>query len=467
MRDFLDYINRNNTVPQGGVSRDTFGRLKGLVSSAGITLPLSNLRTATPVKLAFYGDSISNISSYPNFDVSKVASGTIGFTGERGAPHVNAVSNGLIQVTANCGVSGETTTQMVTREGAGSSATRKNIADAASTGAVYIVNSFGVNDIISGINSATSAAQIATVINTALTNVQYLLKRQRLAGMWSITLSLLGYSPTSTVSAGDILARQLAIKTYNTKLSGVINGANGNLGSYVDVNSKVADSAGAWLSGMTQGDGVHPSYNGFRTISYSLVSEILRVEGLGGLPIQIFKPKDNVLANADFSVPGIGSTMATGFTIYQFAATSTFDRVVIDWRGKTWQEVVVTPVSMAGGYTGIVLDFAIPTTLAQNDVISGEYDIYIDNGNYQPATNVYQYQVRLRQNTVYMDAPAYNAVIDPKIGLNYVVDDHVSIGPITVPATPITTSIFSLFVIVNALGVFRVRVSSPVVVKVT
>lgn len=409
------------------------------------------------IKYASYGDSISNVSSLANFDLRQIT-GVLNISSERMGAWIGGKSNGLIRLVANCGVSGETTTQMIAREAAGSSATRKAIADIVTTGAQYAVNSFGINDIKEIAGGAAQSA-IDTVVFTLVSNASTLLKKQRANGIFPITTSLFGYRE-GAATASEIATRQVAVKQANTALSALINGAGGELGSYVDVYSLVADSVGAWRAGLDQGDGLHPGANGCAIIYAKVIDEILACAGVTALPKFAFGQQSNLFTNPDFSASAAGT--ATGLNIYTAAGTCTLAKSIVDWRGQTWQEVIVTPTALDGnGNAGVEIDITIPNTaIALNDVLGGEVSVYVDDGAGN-APPVFQWMSRLRANTVYADTPLFNPTISPKVLYQKPIDQRVGFNPIVSPAATPATCMIAVLVMANSLTPFRVRVALP------
>ena len=219
----------NSPVPVTGVVNEVTGRIS--LSAGGQSIGLEPLLYPAngQIKWGSYGDSIANLSSYANFDLRQITTAA-GFSVERMGSWIGTLSNGLFRLTANFGVSGEATTAMLARESAGASATRKSIVDAASTGAQFLVNSFGINDIQT-LASGASQATIDGVVNTALANIIAILKKQKANGIWPITHSLLGYN-LNTATAGEIATRQAASRQLNTAIGSAII-ANPELGSLI------------------------------------------------------------------------------------------------------------------------------------------------------------------------------------------------------------------------------------------
>lgn len=444
-----DYVRATTDPLTGGISL--------LAGTRAIGLAPSLYPANGQIKWGSYGDSIANVSSYANFDLRQITGGSAGFSLERMGAWIGPLSNGLFRLAANCGVSGETTTQMIARESAGASATRKAVIDAATTGVQYIVNSFGINDIQT-LASGAAQATIDGVVNTAVANAVIILKKQKSKGIWPITTSLFGYNYTSA-DAGQIATRQAASRQFNVALGALITAASGELGSWVDVYSLVTDSAGAWIAGLDQGDGLHPGANGCRVIYTPVVAEMLRVAGVANAPKFAYGQQTNMFTNADFSASSSGS--ATGVNLYQ-VGTCTLVKSIVDWRGQNWQDCLVTPTALDGnGNAGVSIDITIPsTTILTNDVIGGEISLYIDDGA-GGAPAVFHFMARLRANTTYADTPLYNPAISPKVNLTAPIDGRFALLPIVSPADTPATFLISLTILAQSLTPFRARVALP------
>lgn len=408
------------------------------------------------IKWGSYGDSIANVSSFANFDLRQ-ASVSVGVAGERMGSWVGALTNGLFRLSANCGVSGETTAQMLSRESAGASATRKSIVDAASTGVQYLVNSFGINDIQT-LSAGASSSTIDSVVAAAIANAVTILKKQKANGIWPVTHSLLGYSYTSA-SAGEISARREGVQRFNEILGGIILAADGALGSWVDVYSMVTDGLGGWRTGYDQGDGLHPSANGCSVIYRAVADEMMCIAGVSNKPDFAYGLQTNIFSNPDFSSSSGGQ--ATNVNIYA-VGTATLSKSINEWRGKNWQDCLVTPTALDGnGNAGVTFDITLTNTgIATNDVIGGEVSVYIDDGS-GGAPSVFQHLVRLRANTAYSDTPLYNPTVSPKVDYVEPIDYRVAMLPIVSPSATPATFLITVTALAQSLTPFRVRVALP------
>ena len=408
------------------------------------------------IKWGSYGDSIANVSSLANYDLRQM-SAVLNIGSDRMGAWVGALSNGLFRLVSNCGVSGETTTQMLAREAAGASATRKSIVDLAATGAQFAFNSFGINDV-KGLAGGAAQATIDAVVSTIAANALAILKKQVANGIYPITTSLFGYSETGA-TASETATRQAAVRQVNTALSALIV-ASGEIGSYVDVYGLVTNTDGSWKSGLDQGDGLHPGANGCAIIYAKCVDEAMACAGVAGVPKYAFGPQRNLFANPDFAASASGT--ATGLNAYTSSGTCTLAKSIVDWRGQSWQEVLVTPTVLDGnGNAGVEIDITIPNaSIALGDVLGGEISVYVDDGN-GGAPAVFQWMSRLRTNTVYADMPLFNPTINPKVLYQTPIDQRIAFNPIVSPAATPATCMISVLALTNSLTPFRVRIALP------
>lgn len=461
MNEGIEFLMRNgNTMTVKQLS----DRLKAV--NGGVGNPY-NLAYQPQILVASYGDSITKISPYANFDIRNVVGTIVGYAPERMGFWLPVLSGGIIRFVANCGVPGDDTVNMIAREVASPTATRKSIADAAAMGATHIINSFGINDMQNYQVEYSSLATITAVSNTAVANAIILLKKQRAANLYPITPSLYGYN-ISIWSAEKIRVVQAGAKIFNANLSLAIIAAKGALGSWVDVYSTVADPVtGAWKIGYDDGLGVHPGIEGAKIISNLIKDELFQVSGIQGPPQSIYPNYPNQFLNADFSASTSG--LATGVGMWTPAGTVTKVASIVDWRGKNWQEVLCTATALGGsGYATVEIDITIPVTnFVTGSIIAGEMDLYMDDGNGQ-APNIYQWTVKLRQNAVELDMPSYNPGINPAQPPLTAMDYHMSFNPLTVPATPITSSVITIILAMNQLSkTTRIRIALPNVVKLS
>lgn len=423
------------------------------------------------IPVATFGDSIANISSYANFDLRQISGGAFSSNPDRMGVALMRLSNGALRVSANCGVSGDTTTQMLARDAAGASATRKALTDAMTIGCRHIVISAGINDLQNpALPGGSSASTIASTVSASVSRMTQVLRRAVSMGMIPHLPALLGYryDATNGTSGGtntlaNVQTTQAAIALWNSQMSAVVQAAGGALGYWYDsFRPLIVDSSGAWFTGMDQGDGLHPSENATNIIYAEVARNILALENVSGVSPFAYPQGVNLFANADFSASSAG--VATGVNPYVAVGTGTLSNQIITWRGQQWQESVLTPTGLDGnGNVSVQMDltYSAPTT---GDVLGGEISIYIDDGAGNPAP-IFQYLARMRCNANFADCPNFNPTISPKVLRTTVIDGRYVPNPIVAPAA-VTTSVISVMALTNQLLTpIRLRIARPRVVK--
>lgn len=462
-----------------GLTNEQAAATQALVSPDGIfpgggAYPAAAPRHAyAQVPVGTFGDSIANISTYGTQDLRQISSGAFASNADRMGVALNALSGGAIRVVFNGGISGETTTQMLARDAAGGSSTRKALTDAVTSGCRYLVFSAGINDFQhSALPAGSSAATIASTVAATVSNVKALLRRAVSLGMVPIFPALLGYryetvnfGSLPTNNAAAVATTQTALALFNAAIKAEIVAAGGLLGFFEDSGrASVVDSAGAWLAGMDQGDGLHPSWNACRLVYAPVAQRILSQAGLSGASPLCYPDGVNLFSNSDFSASTSGQ--ATGVNAYTQAGTVTLAKSLVEWRGQMWQEVLCTPTVLDGnGNAGVELDLTWTASgISLNDVIGGEVSVYIDDGSGGPPP-VFQWMVRTRANTNYADTPNYNPTVNPKVTAKAPIDARISTPPIVSPAATPATALLSVLALTNSLSPFRIRIARPRVVK--
>jgi lysophospholipase L1-like esterase len=437
--------------------------------------PPASIAPTAQIRWGSYGDSICNISSLANQDLRTYTTGNIALTHIRCGPWLGNKSNGYLRPVFNGGVSGETTTQMVARETAGASATRRAILDAQTVGVEFLIYSAGINDI-QGLAAGATQAQIDTVVSTAFTNLTFLFNKARSCGITSIFCSLMPYT---FGTAAENVTRTAAIRQFNTLFRNYF-AANPEAGYFFNVYDLLGDQNGNWLGGMTD-DGLHPNHNGCNVYCEALANFILDLKGVGrtqfGLP-KTPTSSINMLDNADLSLSASG--VATRFTITgTIAGTGTVSgQQIVRINGTNFQEWTYTPATFDGnGNAACGVDIVIPifggapyVAVALNDLIAAEADIYVDNGS-GGAPQVYQYMFRFRifgGVGLFMDAPGFNPTVTPKTPYGGPLNVHACTIPTTAgeaSATMTNCTVTAYFFSTNTTP-YRVRIGNVRVVRV-
>ena len=427
--------------------------------------------TYSMINAGSFGDSIANCALYSSgHDLAQVSGTSLSATTDRMATVLQVLSGGAVRVRFNGGVSGDNTAQMLARDAAGSSSTRRALTDASSLLCRHLIFSAGINDLQNPtLPAGASAATITAAVTASVANLVKLCQRAVAMGMIPHVPALLGYSyvPTSglaTNTLANVTTTQIAIQQWNALARATITAANGALGYFYDSFLPfVVDSTGAWLTGMHQGDGLHPCENSTFLIYAPVAQNIMWLEGMMGNPPFAYPAGLNLFGNADFSAASAG--VATGINAYVGTGTGTLANQIVTWRGQQWQESVLTPTALDGnGNVSVQLDLIYATPTA-GDVLGGEVQLYIDDGNGGAAPGVFQYLVRTRVNTTYADCPNSNPTISPKVDRIRPIDGRYVCNPIVTPATPSTVKMSVQVLTQQSEAPVRLRISRPRVVK--
>ena len=439
-----------------------------LVDGGGNPFPGSIRTGYAQSVLGTFGDSIANISSFTNHDLRQI-SGSMGSNSDRMGVALNALANGGFRISFNGGVSGETTTQMLARDAAGGSATRKAITDAATLGIKHLVFSAGINDLQNPtLPAGSSSAVIDAAVTASIVNLVKLCQRAMAMGITPHVPALLGYryaaaSGLATNSQANVATTQEAIRRWNVLAKATFVSAGTGLGYFYDsFVPSIVDGNGAWLAGLDQGDGLHPSENSTYLIYGPVAQNILFLEGISGTSPFAYPAGVNQFANADFSAATSG--VATGASIYVTVGTGTLANSIVTFRGQQWQQTILTPTGVDGnGNCGVEIDltYASPTAA---QVIGSEVSVIIDDGAGGAAAGLFQYLVRSRSGAAFADTPLFNNVISPKVNRLAAIDRRFAPNPIVAPAT-VTPAILSVMALVQqATTPIRLMISRPRVV---
>jgi hypothetical protein len=452
------------TATSGVVSygvRDDVGSLTTAEAAAVLALVSGPGNVVVPagqfqINYSSYGNSLADLGPTV-FDLRQVPTGNISLVPHRAGPWIIGLSNGLFRVVGNGGVSGNSTTSMLTREGAGASSTRKNIADILSVGTNIVQCHLFENNVA----SLSAGASYSSIVSAAIADALVILKRFRAGGAYPIVVSNCGYAAGS--SAAENATRIACLNAIDDQMKVLILAANGALGSFVDVRAKLRNSLGASLPGydLNDGNNIHPSAAAMKVVVRAVLAEALSVLRRSSVPPTEAYPYYgyvNQIANPDFSASAgaAGSNLATGVTVTANAAGTgnTVVNNVIEWRGQNWQEVIFTPgtedasattASYPGGNTNpgnwgfnITIDLPI-AGLTAADVLGGEFSVYIDDGAGGPP-NMFRWLARCRNNAVYSDCPGTGVLTSYKNNEMEVIDQRQVMIPFVSPGATFTPS---------------------------
>lgn len=440
------------------------------------------------IPVASIGDSIANYSGFSSNFNNRVCA--TGYSGEQAKPAAwyGVKSQGWLRTVANCGVSGENSTQLLARDAVNPpTATRKAIKDAADCGAVIAVVSILINDIQQNVSAATSQASIdAFLTGTAYPQLQTVLRRIWQNGMIPVFRSLSGYDYGSfqiglgATSADCAARRAVAIQANSyikdTLIPGLI--AEGMLAIYADVWSVLCNADGTYKTGMTF-DGLHPSNRGARTDAGAIVSTLQSCGLLPAFPLPSLvlngRRSINVWRYPSMTATGGNGVLDCTSVAAAIGSTCTITKTQRVYNGRYWQEAVVTPtVAGTGGLAGVQIDFLLRIIGASPDVsvtagqlLLADADIIIDDGNGGVAVDIVSSVARLRMwyaagaSNVYCDDVAYDTATSNQMAPDAAIKERRVIGPLAIPdaSVNLTDAKLSFIVLSKNLSAFRVLVA--------
>lgn len=470
---------------------------------AAVTLGDMLLPNVTlPVRLATFGDSHADATTYPNQDMSALAhpaANNMEMYGYRMGHTFSLYSGGRIALVANCGIGGTRSTTMVARDDAAPAANRKAMTDAANLGAQVCLISLGTNDIFQQILASSTAGFVDGVLNALYANTIALMKRARNLGMFPVLRSLGGNSYGSVASGGgktvaDVAAMNVATIRAADYIKNVLFPSLG-FGAYMDIRPSCVDPVtGYWLPGMDQ-DGVHESVLGAKAIAAVGVPIILEWAGI--------RTANNArpLAPAPGNSASKGNGFKTAMTIVAankaegmgssgtgVAGTNTSTPSMVEIDGVPWQQFLVTPLTFDGvaktlapaglatHTSSIVLGIGGATPnlpVTATDLIRVEFDYVIDDGNGGAPANM----LSIGADMIIGDGTTtftFNPITKSTTNTYLVRPDEPVAGKLVTPpiqvinaSASITTNVLRLFTHASTTTPYRVLIGNVRILKVT
>lgn len=431
-------------------------------------LPIAQRLRATPLRVATFGDSTASLGTSQGanemdgtvFSAPFPASGTtiLKFDADKWAA---GESYPVAWPVFNGGIIGETTTQMIARDAAVASATRKAIADAINASPdVVIVRAGSINDLL-GMTAANTQADIDGVYNRHIEIITKLMMTR----VAVIDEGFYGYSPASGTAA-DLTFRRAAVVQLNARYKAFAATYPDQV-RFVDWVGVLTTADGNYLPGVYESSGVHLNKYGAQ-LAGEVEANIFKELYGSTVGNRFFGP--NLIANAlmaNTSSAAYG-TYATGFTVGVSGATRQNAKIeIID--GQTYQtaEYVVTAASQ---YGTIYIPFTPASMgIAVNDVYGFEVDLYIENmsGGVIPAPNNQGFNVDITKTaagtiSVQLFSAGYTV---PANGGN-VVKAHVAMPfKFTEASAAIASGDCFMKWGTNTLGTYKLGISNPRIVK--
>ena len=325
-------------------------------------------RRTTPLRCATFGDSTANIglgnTDCAVFDAVFPGAGPTVLSYELSKwcayqfyPQAKMVANG--------GVSGETTTQMLARDTAVYSATRKSIGDVLNLAPDVVFLRGGSINNLTPITAGNYAATIATCYAEHVQIINRLLS----VDIAVVDEGLFGYSG-SGATYPDLV--RSAILSLNGMFASYVSSLDSN--RVVFLSHGLCNSSGALIEGASN-DGTHLNMYGSRVLGEAEAAALALLFGPSGGPRF---PGTNLISNPLFANTGsVGyGTAPTGYTATGSNATLANAKLeVID--GKLFWTVEATPTTTSNSVS-IVTPFDVTTFgIVANDVFGFEMDTFI------------------------------------------------------------------------------------------
>lgn len=340
----------------------------GIKVSAGGSRVVSLGLRSTPLRCATFGDSTANVglgnTDCAVFDAVFPPSGPTVLSYELSKWNVYQFYQ-QAKMVANGGISGETTTQMLARDSAAYSATRKSIGDVLN---LYPDVVFLRGGSINNLTPITAGNYDATIATCYAEHVK-ILNKLISGGVAVIDEGLFGYSGGAA--------------TYPDLVRSAIVKLNAMFGDYVESLDKanvvflehgLCDATGSLLPAASN-DGIHLNMYGARLLG-KVEARVL--ENLFGVSSGPRFAGSNLISNPLFASTGaVGYGVApTGYSATGSNATLANAKLeVID--GKLYWTVEVTPTTTTNSVT-ITMPFDVTTFgIVANDVFGFEVDTFI------------------------------------------------------------------------------------------
>lgn len=261
----------------------------------------------------------------------------------------------------NGGVSGETTTQMLARDQAVASATRKAITDVLNAApAVVILRGGSINDVIAD-----------TAEDTTYANHVLLIERLLSGDVIVIDEGIYGYS----APVPQLAARQAKILSLNRRYAAYARDFPGRV-FFLSPLNLLSSATGDFLPGMCNRDQVHLSQWGQYVLGRAEAAILTNLFGAATRPRF---PGTNLVTNAMLANSGASGygTVATGFAFT--ASSGTRQNAVIESRGgKSWQTCELLITGTAANLTCTMPYDPTVLGIQVGDVYGFEFDFFVE-----------------------------------------------------------------------------------------
>jgi len=356
----------DQTTEQAGAGLFWFDNLKRLAYSNKLKFyGLSPVRNV-PVRVATFGDSTANVG--PTIHDTSIIEGIFPASGINSVS-VNqtkwALSNyyPMAYLVANCGISGDTTQNMLARDNLIASASRKAIIDALNLAPdIVILRGGSINDIAS-----LTPEQLVAKIPITYANHISIIERFTSAGITVIDEGIFGYA----VPGAYLKDIQKTIVTLNDMFSEYAKNSNGKV-IFLSTEGKLS-IAGKYIEEIST-DNIHLSSKGSEILA-KMEADLFTL--LFGESAQVRYKGTNRLTNFLFvkNTTTAQGIIADDLVVTGSNATITEGRLET-YKGKIYNTFLVTPSASANS---CMIKYQLPVTsgIVVNDIFGIELDFMV------------------------------------------------------------------------------------------
>lgn len=435
-------------------------------AQAGANAPYRRRGLFTPIRVATYGDSRSNLNC------NLLATTDTGWQGEKVAQQL-AARRGDMLLVWNGGSSGDTAANW---NSAARIAGSQAVTDCIAATPDIVLIQYGINDCIAGTAAATTFANLKALVNELLgAGIFVVFESIHTAATGPATYingygSAGGYSSTTTPA--EYNARLAIQQSINSSMQTWMATFPGR-GIYVDTNTSLAQTNGFAKTDGTYYDGTHVSSVGARVAAALIDAALVPYfgRGLSGKPLAGLSRNavnDGLITVSSGRASGYSAGITeTGTLAYSYQVTTDTD-------GEAVQEYTITNTTAANTAARARLEI-VPTfigaatypVLAAADAVQASIDVWADNGSggapvchtlftrariyYDDASNEYVQAGNIAQ-LASTDHPNYSTVA---------VERHIlprrAIKAAKANANIVANTTLQVFVCMNQPGTVRVR----------
>lgn len=343
---------------------------------------------ATPVRVATFGPSTANVIANHTAASAQPGSNDQDVSGYFSAPHPGSGS-GIVYhsvmsgyalpflypqawIVADCGIDGQTTTQLLARDNSAYSTTRRAAQDVIDLKPdVVLYRSAAINNLTSA-----TAGTWESLANTAIAEHKEGLHRVLMSGALVIDEGVYGYSAAN--ANGDYV--RMAIVRFNQEVE-AYHKANSFRSVFINWVGILSAADGNYLDTNISSDGVHTANTGGYLVGKQ-EARILELEF--GKAASICYPGANLITNG--LLTSVSSGLGAGWAVSQSNCSRQNLGVVVR-DGKYFQSAEFVP-SASTPLATFSMPFALSSYgIAANDKVGLEYDVFVEALNGAKLTN--------------------------------------------------------------------------------